>query len=320
VNEFELIRKYFAAQPIRRPEVEVGIGDDAAIVRVPSGQDLVVTTDTLVSGVHFLPGTDAVALGHKALAVNLSDIAAMGAEPAWFTLNLTLPEADDRWLAEFSEGLFALAREQRMELIGGNIAHGPLNIAIEVHGLVPRGEALRRNGARTGDGIYVTGTFGDAALALRHRLGQLALPIADYAVLATRLDRPTPRIVEGIAFRGIASGAIDVSDGLLADLGHLLEASDVGARVELERVPLSPEYCNHLDKVGWDAALSGGEDYELCITVSPDKTPALIEATDALGWEVHRIGEVTASPGLVVLDGGGKPYRPAKTGYDHFRN
>jgi thiamine-monophosphate kinase len=320
VNEFDLIRKYFSEQPVHRPEVALGIGDDAAVVRVPAGQELVVTTDTLVAGVHFHPDADPAALGHKALAVNLSDLAAMGAEPAWFTLNITLPEARADWLAAFCEGLFGLAREHGVQLIGGNTARGPLNIAVEAHGLVPAGEALRRDGARAGDGIYVTGTFGDAALALKHRLGTVKLPFADFAVVATRLDRPTPRVIQGISFRGIAAAAIDVSDGLLADLGHLLDASKVGARIELERIPLSTVYRQQLDSVGWDPALSGGEDYELCFTVRPERTTALLEATEALDWGVRRIGEVVAQPGLRVVAADGRDYAPAVTGYDHFRS
>lgn len=320
MNEFDLIRKYFSDQSVRRPEVVLGIGDDAAVVRVPAGQDLVVTTDTLVAGVHFQPDADPAALGHKALAVNLSDLAAMGAEPAWFTLNITLPEARAGWLAAFCDGLFGLAREQGVQLIGGNTARGPLNIAVEAHGLVPAGEALRRNGARAGDGIYVTGTFGDAALALMHRFGKAKLPFADFAVVATRLDRPTPRVIQGIAFRGIASAAVDVSDGLLADLGHILEASKVGARVEIERIPLSPEYRRQLDRVGWDPALSGGEDYELCFTVRPERTAALLEATEALDWGIRRIGEVVAQPGLRAVNADGREYAPVATGYDHFRS
>jgi thiamine-monophosphate kinase len=320
VNEFDLIRKYFSEQPVHRPEVALGIGDDGAVVRVPVGQELVVTTDSLVAGVHFQPDADPAALGHKALAVNLSDLAAMGAEPAWFTLNITLPEAHAGWLAAFCDGLFGLAREHDVQLIGGNTARGPLNIGIEAHGLVPAGEALRRDGARAGDGIYVTGTFGDAALALMHRLGRVRLPFADFAAVATRLDRPTPRVVQGIAFRGIAAAAIDVSDGLLADLGHLLDASKVGARIEVERIPISNVYRQQLDSVGWDAALSGGEDYELCFTVRPERTTALLDATDALDWGVRRIGEVVAQPGLRAVTADGRDYAPAVTGYDHFRS
>ena len=316
MNEFELIRAYFASQPVARADVVVGIGDDAAVLAPPAGRRLAVTTDVLVEGTHFLPGADPEALGHKALAVNLSDLAAMGAEPAWFTLNLTLPRADEGWLKKFCAGLYALARRYNVQLVGGNTARGPLAIAIEAHGFVPEGETLRRSGARAGDRLYVTGTLGDAALALKQRLGTLRLPERDLEALAKRLDCPEPRVREGLLLRGVASSAIDISDGLLADLGHLLEASGMGAQLRLEQLPLSPAYRAHLDKAGWEPALGGGEDYELCFTVSPERAQAFARLNLPAG--AAPIGDITAEPGLRIFDAQGAPYPARSAGHNHF--
>lgn len=316
MNEFELIRTFFARQPASRADVAAGIGDDAALLRPPTGQLLAVTSDLLVSGVHFLPDVEPRSLGHKALAVNLSDLAAMGAEPAWFLLNLVLPEADARWLERFCGGMFDLARAYNVQLVGGDTSRGPLVIGIEAHGFVPESAALRRSGAKTGDRIYVTGTLGDAAVALRHRLGKQRLSEDDFAVVVERLDRPTPRVREGMALRGLAHGAIDISDGLVADLGHILELSHVGARIFLDKIPVSPVCRAHINKFGWEAALAMGDDYELCFTVPPDTTGALEKLQFACG--LHYIGEIEAEPGLRIVDESGKPYRSASTGHDHF--
>ncbi|MBI3778174.1 MAG: thiamine-phosphate kinase [Gammaproteobacteria bacterium] len=316
MTEFELIRHFFARQPVSRADVAVGIGDDCALLRPPVGQSLAVTSDLLVSGVHFLPDVDPASLGHKALAVNLSDLAAMGAEPAWFLLNLVLPEADAVWLERFCRGMFELARQYNVQLVGGDTSRGPLTIGIEAHGFVPETVALRRAGARAGDRIYVTGTLGDAAVALLHRLGKQPLSGSDFAALVERLDRPVPRVREGMALRGIATGAIDISDGLLADLGHILEMSGVGARIFLDKIPLSPICRTHVGKFGWEAALAMGDDYELCFTVPAQDTGALEKLRFACG--VHCIGEIEAEPGLRIVDELGKPYRPSFTGHDHF--
>ncbi len=318
MTEFDLIQKFFATQSVVRDDVVLGIGDDAAILQPPAGCQLVVTTDTLVEGVHFFADTDPVALGHKALAVNLSDLAAMGAEPAWFLLNLTLPRPEESWLAGFSEGLFALAREFNIQLVGGNTARGPLTIAIEAHGFVPDGEAIRRAGAQPGDSICVTGTLGDAALALAHRSGRRLLPLPDYDVLRPRLERPTPRVREGRLLRRFASSAIDLSDGLLADLGHVLDANGVGALLMRDRVPLSDTYRRHLDSAGWDLALAGGDDYELLFTVSARAGREFERWQSHFGCPVTCIGEIVSGPGLTVLDSAGNPYRPAQSGHDHF--
>ncbi len=316
MNELELIRHFFARQPVSRADVAAGIGDDCALLRPPAGQSLAVTSDLLVSGVHFLPDADPVSLGHKALAVNLSDLAAMGAEPAWFLLNLVLPEADAPWLERFCRGMFDLARQYDVQLVGGDTSRGPLTIGIEAHGFVPEGAALRRSGARVGDRVYVTGTLGDAAVALLHRLGKERLSEADFAALVERLDWPVPRVREGMALRGIATGAIDISDGLLADLGHVLEMSRVGARIFLDKIPLSPICREHVGKSGWEAALAMGDDYELCFTVPTKNTGALEKLQFACG--LHCIGEIEAEPSLRIVDESGKPYHPTFTGHDHF--
>lgn len=316
MTEFELIRTCFACQPVSRADVEVGIGDDSALLRPPAGQRLAVTSDLLVSGIHFFPDVDPVSLGHKALAVNLSDLAAMGAEPAWFLLNLTLPEADVRWLERFCRGMFNLAREYNVQLVGGDTSRGPLAIAIEAHGFVPDGMALRRSGAKAGDRIYVTGTLGDAALALQHRLGKQQLSNRDFAAVAERLDRPAPRVREGLALRGVAHSAIDISDGLLADLGHILELSHAGARIFLDKIPVSPVCRAHITKFGWEVALAMGDDYELCFTVPPQNVGSLEQLQFACG--LHCIGEIEPDPGLRIVDESGEPYDPPFTGHDHF--
>jgi thiamine-monophosphate kinase len=316
MTEFELIRTFFTRQDVARPDVAAGIGDDAALLQPPAGQQLAVTSDLLVSGVHFLPDADPFSLGHKALAVNLSDLAAMGAEPAWFMLNLALPKADARWLEPFCRGMFELAREYNVQLVGGDTSRGPLTIAIEAHGFVPPGMAMKRSGAKAGDRIYVTGTLGDAALALRHRLGGIRLPERDLEAVADRMDRPTPRVREGMMLRGIAHGAIDISDGLLADLGHILEMSRVGARINLDKIPVSPVCRAHIPETGWDMVLASGDDYELCFTVPEANVAALEKLRPACGF--HQIGMIEAQPGLRIVDESGRPYQPRQTGHDHF--
>ncbi len=316
MNEFELIRTYFARQPVQRADVVLGIGDDAAILAPPPGKQVCVTTDVMVSGVHFLSDADPVALGHKALAVNLSDLAAMGAEPAWFTLNLTLPEVKETWLEQFCKGLFALACQYNVQLVGGNTSRGPLAIAIEAQGFVPEGRALLRSGARAGDRVYVTGELGDAGLVLQHELGKGRLPDAVFEAIADKLHRPTPRIPEGMALRDIAHSAIDISDGLLADLGHILEASHVGARLFLANIPVSPAYRDHIKEAGWDMALTNGDDYELCFTVPEKNIVALEKLQFPCGF--HCIGQIEQAHGLRITDESGKPYRPRQTGHDHF--
>ncbi|MCC6301554.1 MAG: thiamine-phosphate kinase [Gammaproteobacteria bacterium] len=332
--EFDLIARHFAPPGAAgRGDVVLGIGDDAALLRPPSGMELVATLDTLVAGVHFPLDTDAESIGHKALAVNLSDLAAMGAEPAWALLALTLPEADERWLADFAHGFFALARGYGVALVGGDTTRGPLSVSVQVQGFVPPGAAFRRDGARPGDLIYVTGTLGDAGLALRLREASAIGAPGARAFLRLRLDRPQPRVQEALRLRGLARSAIDVSDGLLADLGHILRASGVGATLELARLPLSPAFRACLAAVeagghpalrsfrpglAWaDLALASGDDYELCFTVDPAHRPRL-EALAADGLPCTCIGTVDAEAGLRCRLADGTPYLPSRRGYDHF--
>ena len=319
MNEFELIREFFGSQPVTRPDVVLGIGDDAALLNVPDDHELVVTTDMLVAGVHFPDTTDPCSIGHKSLAVNLSDLAAMGATPAWFTLNLSLPQADAVWLREFSQGMFALARQYDVALVGGDTTRGPLTIGIQAMGFVPRFQALTRAGSRPGDHIYVTGQLGEAALGLMQVQGKIDLPEEYQGPVIARLNRPLPRIAAGIALRGVASACIDISDGLSADLGHILEASQVGARIQLVRLPLSPAYDAVFGEVGWEPALSGGDDYELCFTVPAERETELRRAAARLGVACAQIGEIETHLGLRTVGAHGQLYTPATRGYDHFR-
>lgn len=318
MTEFELIRRFFAAQPVRRRDVALGIGDDAAVLDVPADRELVVTTDILVSGIHFLPDVDPESLGHKALAVNLSDLAAMGAEPAWFTLNLVVPEVDEKWLARFCDGLYALARRHEIQLVGGDTSRGPLTVSVTAHGFVPHGQALRRSSAKPGDRIFVTGVLGDAGLALAHQLGQRRLPEDDFRSLREQLERPLPRIAEGLVLRGLAAAAIDVSDGLAADLGHILEESGVGADVALEQLPISVIYRKHFATTGWEAAIAGGDDYELCFTVAPGRLAEFEGVRSRLPSGATEIGTITAEPGLRLRRADGSLYRAGSAGHDHF--
>jgi thiamine-monophosphate kinase len=318
VDEFDIIRHYFAVSTRHRSDVIAGIGDDAALLRVPPGQDLVVCTDTLVSGVHFPERTAAAAIGHKALAVNLSDLAAMGAQPAWATLALTLPAAGADWLEQFAGGLLALAQRCNVELVGGDTTRGPLTVTVTAHGLVPHGTALRRRGARVGDRVYVTGTLGDAGLAL-----QLAGRAP--AALQARLDYPEPRIEAGQALRGFATAAIDVSDGLLADLGHLLDGDDLGATLDVDSLPRSAAFLDMHETPGvephpayYELPLAAGDDYELCFTVPPAHGAAIEQRLEHAGCPATAIGVITDSPGIRCVRAGGRVYTPATTGYRHF--
>jgi len=319
LNEFEIIREFFTAQPVSRPDVVLGIGDDAALLNIPVDHELVVTTDLLVAGVHFPEVTDPRSIGHKSLAVNLSDLAAMGANPAWFTLNISLPQADADWLREFSRGMFSLARQFDVVLVGGDTTRGPLTIGIQAMGVVPRWQALMRSGAKAGDRVCVTGMLGEAALGLMQIQGHVQLPDEYQRPVIERLNRPLPRVAAGIALRAVASSCIDLSDGLAADLGHILEASGVGARVRLERLPLSPAYDAVFGQVGWGPAVSGGDDYELCFTVPPEREPDLRKAAARFGVPFVQIGEIETHPGLRLEDAQGGLYTPERAGYDHFR-
>ena len=320
VSEFSLIDRYFAVQGLHRADVALGIGDDCAVLRPPADQQLVVTLDTLVADVHFFAATDPENLGHKALAVNLSDLAAMGATPAWATLGLTLPKVDEPWLACFMKGLFGLADRHGVQLVGGDTTYGPNTaITMQAHGFVPAGAALRRDGARPGDLVYVTGALGDAGLALAVAGGQTTAPTEHHRYVQARLERPEPRIAQGLALRGIASAAIDISDGLAQDLGHILERSGVGVRLDVAYLPLSPALIASLNQdAALTTALTGGDDYELCFTVPPERIAQL--ETVAAAWDCRctRIGAITAEPGLRPIRADGSAFFLERLGYDHF--
>lgn len=319
-GEFSLIARYFDRVSSSRRDVETGIGDDCALLTVAEKQLLAISTDTLVSGIHFLPDIDPRDLGYKALAVNLSDLAAMGADPAWLTLAITLPEVDESWLEAFSDSLFEQLEYYDMQLIGGDTTRGPLAMTLGIHGLVPAGRALKRSGARPGDWIYVTGTPGDSAAGLAILQDRLVVKDSvQAAYLKKRHLRPTPRILHGQALRDLASSAIDLSDGLISDLGHILKASKCGARVDLDALPYSEAIkANVGAELALQWALSGGEDYELCFSVPEINRGALDVAIGNLGIPFTCIGQVAPeSEGLQFMQNG-KPVTLDLKGYDHF--
>ncbi|MBW7833835.1 MAG: thiamine-phosphate kinase [Simplicispira suum] len=323
MGEFDLIARHFK-RPVRR--AALGVGDDCALLAPRPGMQLAVSSDMLVEGRHFFANVDPEDLGHKALAVNLSDLAACGAEPLAFTLALALPSADDAWLAAFSRGLFALADAHGCELVGGDTTRGPLNICITVFGEVPAGQALLRSGARAGDDLYVSGTLGDARLALEALQGRVALPPALLAAARQRLERPTPRVALGQQLRGVASSAIDLSDGLLGDVGHVLRASGVGARIQMENAIecIATNYYGVSASSLFDqdfllqCVLSGGDDYELAFTAPAAARAAVAAAALQAGTAVRRIGQIEAAPSLRVVDAAGRELALAFSSFDHF--
>ncbi|HIV69398.1 MAG TPA: thiamine-phosphate kinase [Candidatus Aquabacterium excrementipullorum] len=333
LGEFDLIERYFnrvhhaADQGPRRAVVPNG--DDCAVIAPAAGMQLAVSTDTMVEGRHFLSTVDPARLGHKALAVNLSDLAACGAKPLAFTLALTLPRVDERFLAGFASGLLALADEHDCELVGGDTTAGPLAIGITVMGEVPPGQALLRSGAQPGDELWVSGWPGEARLALEAFRGTLKPPLSGEAFEAARLrmEQPSPRVALGLALRGLASSAIDVSDGLLGDLGHVLKRSRVGAAIALGALPVSPWLASRPVAEQQDNVLAGGDDYELLFTAPAARHAEVLAAGQAAGVPVHRIGLVQAEAGLRLLDGGwgaegpvGWPTANRWTSFDHFRS
>jgi len=344
MSEFDLIRRFFTRDT---PHAILGVGDDAALLQASAGNVLAVSSDMLVCGTHFLPDADPFLLGHKTLAVNLSDMAAMGAAPRWAVLAIALPEADEAWLAQFSAGFFALAQQHDVELVGGDTTRGPLNLCVTIFGEVPAQQALRRSGAQVGDEIWVSGCLGDAALALAHLQGRIALSAAELAACLPALHRPQPRVALGLALRGIASSAIDISDGLLADLGHILEASQVGAQLDFAALPVSPvlracltppslplsgEELGFPHDKGEELArgqrgvklfqqfvLSGGDDYELCFTAPAVHHAELADIAARHNLPLTRIGKIVAGRGCIVHDASGNPLNVEACGYDHFR-
>jgi len=313
-SEFELIRRYFVR------DAASAIGDDCALLAPPAGLALAVTIDTLAEGTHFLSGTDARRLGHKSLAVNLSDLAAMGADPRWFLLALALPEADERWLAAFAAGMFALADQHRIELVGGDTTRGPRTITITAIGTLPPGYALRRDAAVAGEDLWLSGATGEAALGLAHLRGRVTLPAAAAERCLTRLEAPEPRVALGRKLRGIASAAIDVSDGLLADVGHIAEQSKVAAEVDYPALPRAAALAALPEATLADECiLGGGDDYELAFTAPSAKRGEVESAGRSAGVAVTRIGRIVAGTPEVRLLAGGKPVAPARRGFDHFR-
>ncbi len=321
MGEFELIRSFFQ-RPVRRSPL--GVGDDCALLAPAPGMQLAVSTDMLVEGRHFLADVNPQLLGHKALAVNLSDLAASGARPLAFTLALSMPRADANWCQAFAEGLFALADQHECELIGGDTTQGPLNICITVFGEVPAGQALLRRGAQPGDDIWVSGSLGDARLALDALLRQHALPPAVLSQARQRLEQPTPRVELGMALRGIASSCLDISDGLLGDLGHILEASGVGARIDANitrnllqarRHPMMAALAiSRIDA----CTLAGGDDYELCFTAPSSAQAAVRDAAAQAGVPVTCIGRIEAERGVRVMTPGGQQLPLRFSSFDHF--
>ena len=300
----------------------LGIGDDAALLAPTVGCELVVSVDMLVEGRHFFAEVDPEALGHKTLAVNLSDIAAMGATPRWALLAGALPEADPAWLTGFARGFFALAEAHDVDLVGGDTTRGPLNLCVTILGEVPAGRALRRSGARVGDAIYVSGHLGDAALALAHQQGRVTLERDEFVRCQEALLRPQPRVALGRVLLGVASAAIDVSDGLMGDLGHILDASGIGATLELRAIPRSVSLDRRLadgePSLALDCLLAGGDDYELCFTAPRERDPDIIALAGELELPLTRIGSIEKRSGLVVIDERGRALSSLPRAYDHF--
>ena len=320
LSEFELIDRYFRRPA---PHAVLGVGDDAALLAPTPGCELAVSVDMLVAGRHFFADVDPESLGHKTLAVNLSDMAAMGALPRWALLAGALPQADPAWIGAFARGFFALADAFAVELVGGDTTQGPLNLCVTILGEAPAGQALRRSGARAGDTIFVSGRLGDAALALAHHRGDLALTAAELATCDRALLWPTPRVALGQALRGVATAAIDLSDGLVGDLDHLLAASGAGATLELAALPRSPALARLL--AGNERAralaclLAGGDDYELCFTAPRHATGPLEALGTRLGVVLTPVGRVEARAGLVVRDEAGHALPALPRAFDHFR-
>lgn len=311
-SEFALIDRYFKRLPRNPGQTALGVGDDAALIRPGPGMELAISTDMLVAGTHFLPNTDAEDLGWKTLAVNVSDMAAMGALPRWAVLAVALPAATESWIEKFARGFFACADEFGIDVIGGDTTKGPRNFCVTIFGEVPAGQALLRSGARPGDEIWVSGSPGRAALGLAHLQGRTVLEQPQLADCLAALQRPQPRVALGLALRGLASAAIDVSDGLLADLGHILDASRVGARLQIA-VPPAPTFPR-------EAYLSGGDDYELVFTTPAAQHAAIAALGDTLQLALTHIGSITASESAAIdlRDMEGRPIEVAERGFDHF--
>ncbi len=325
-GEFDLIARHFT-RPVARAvlgnergarHVVLGVGDDCALLQPSPGMQLAVSSDMLVEGRHFLATVAPERLGHKALAVNLSDLAACGAEPLACTLALALPRADEVFIAGFAKGLFALADAHGIELVGGDTTAGPLNICITAIGQVPPGQALLRSGARMGDEVWVSGTLGDARLALEVFRGSVALSGSDFETVRRAMEQPQPRVALGLALRGVASSAIDLSDGLAGDIGHILQRSGIGATLNVDALPRSAILAAQTVALQHECTVAGGDDYELLFTAAPAKRDAVLAAGRMAGVAVTRCGTIEAQPGLRVVDATGRPLARAFHGWDHF--
>ncbi|MCJ8319592.1 MAG: thiamine-phosphate kinase [Colwellia sp.] len=318
MKEFNLIKRFFTEQVTNRKDVVLGIGDDCALISPPERQHIAITTDTLVSGVHFPVNTSPRAIGHKSIAVNLSDLAAMGAEPAWVSLALTLPEFNEQWLTEFCAGLFELCEYYNIQLIGGDTTQGPLSITVTAQGLVPIDTPLRRSGAKAGDWVYVTGELGDAALALKHLQDEVVIESSFVEPILTKLDFPKPRVLAGQILREYASSAIDLSDGLISDLGHICHSSGVGANIVLDALPLSNILVDTLGlEQAIELALAGGDDYELLFTVSEDNKVGMETVLANAGIPLTCIGQMNTSEKITTtMDN--KAISINVKGFEHF--
>jgi thiamine-monophosphate kinase len=320
LSEFDLIKQYFQRSRPAAGQTVLGIGDDCALLAPSPGKLLAVSSDMLVEDRHFFAGADPFMLGHKSLAVNLSDLAAMGAAPLGFTLALALPAADPAWLDGFSRGMFALADAHGCELVGGDTTKGPLNICITIFGEIAPGQALRRDAARVGDDIWISGTLGDARLALGGYRNEVALHEADFALAAQRMHAPAPRVALGrrLAEGGLAHAALDISDGLVGDLGHILAASKVGALLDADALPAGPVLARQPTELRRRFALAGGDDYELCFTAPAAHRDAILAAGEQCGTPVTRVGRIEAAPGLRLIDADGAALDLKLHGWDHF--
>ena len=320
LSEFDLIKRYFQRARPASDRTVLGIGDDCALLAPSPGKLLAVSSDMLVEDRHFFAGADPFQLGHKSLAVNLSDLAAMGAVPLGFTLALALPAADPAWLDGFSRGLFALADAHGCELVGGDTTKGPLNICITIFGELAPGQALRRDAARIGDDIWISGTLGDARLALAGCLGEIALDADAQALAAPRLHAPTPRVALGrlLAEGRLAHAALDISDGLVGDLGHILAASKVGALLDVDALPAGPVLARQAPGLRRRFTAAGGDDYELCFTAPAARREAILAAGAQCATAVTRVGRIEAAPGLRLVDGAGALLDMQLQGWDHF--
>ena len=318
-SEFELIKKYFQNLTDDDSSVQCGIGDDAAVIQIPPDMEVVLSIDTLLEDTHFPKGTTPSDIAYKALAVNLSDMAAMGAIPKWVLLSISLPESNDTWLEQFSAGFLELAKQHSVSLIGGDMSRGPLSITVQIQGLVPTAKALRRDGAQQGDLIYVTGTLGDAGVGLDIILQNLVVADEHEIFFLNSLNRPEINIEAGIHLRDMASSAIDISDGLISDLGHILGASHVGAEIEMEKIPLSEAMQQCINKQdAWNYALTSGDDYKLCFTASAEKHDWIVDAFKDINVPVNCIGKITSGRELNCKDSEDAYFEPTGSSYKHF--